>query len=150
MVARRLRENKWKDQAAYETDVIKPYLAVYNAPPIEWLRILNQRSEVVTKTNVDLQNRLAAQEKLLRSLQKECDLRSQDMEHMHNKLREGKERQAIAEKQLRELREARFAEERSLREQSLALRDKVMALTEKQRRLEAQKRDDERRVSKNR
>jgi len=149
MVARRLRENKWKDQMAYETEVVQPYLAVYNAPPIEWLRILHTRSEVVTKTNVDLQNRLATQEKVLRSLQKECDLRSQDMEHMRGKLKEGKDRQAKALTQLHELRAARVREERSLREQTVVLRDKVIALTEKQRRLEVQKRDDERRVSKN-
>jgi len=148
-VARRLRDIEWKNTAAWEGDVIKPYLAVYNAPPQEWLRIIALRSEVIMKTNTDLQQQVASQATVVKGMQKEFEMKKEAWEQAQTKLREDKDRQAAAQIQLRELHEAHVKEEGALRDQTVALRDKTRTLMEQKRRLEAQKRNDERRVSKN-
>lgn len=149
LAARRLRETKWKDQAAWEANVVKPYLEAYNCTQEEWLAIISRRCQVIMDTNSDMQTQLAEHEVVLQSLRKELSAKKQEWEVVQGDLSKGKERQAQAEEQLRELREARMAEEVHLRDKTVALHQQLMSLTQSQRRLEDQRRDDERRAAKN-
>lgn len=144
-----MRETEWKDTAAWETDVVRPYLEAYNCCQDKWLEIINRRSQVIMQTNSEMQVRLSEQMGILKSLRKELASKEAQWEEVQEQLREGKDRQAQAEEQLRELREARLAEEVYLRDRNVALHQKLMALTESQRRLEDQKREDDRRAARN-
>lgn len=150
MVSRSLRENAWKDQMVFEGEVMKPYLAVFNAPPHEWLEFIESHSEVILKTNGALQKKLAALEKTTRKMETEYEHRSKEWELMQSKFQKSKENQKAVEQQLRDLREARAAEEQHLREQAVELDEKYLTLLKKQRSLEAQKREDDRKVRVNR
>jgi hypothetical protein len=145
---RRRRESQWKDLEAYEADIMQPYLDAYNVEAKDWLNQIGDRFTVIMDTNTHLQNQLIEESAALTKLQKQYDVISQDWDQMQFRLRENKERQAIAEEQLKQLRTARFAEERSLRNQTTSLHNKVKVLVEKQRSLESQKRDDEGRLKK--
>lgn len=149
LAARRAREKSWKDQSDFEMQVLKPYLEVFNAAPHEWLSLIESRSKVIMTTNTSLQKQLSATEKAVQQLQHQYSLRSQEWEMMQGKFRGSKEGQKDGEKQLCELREARVAEERRLQEQCLLLRDKHYGLIDRQRILEAQRREDDRKVRMN-
>jgi len=148
-MSRLRKEKEWKDQGEFETEVMKPYLDVCNKTATEWLDLIGDRAEVLMSTNATLQKKLTTQEEELQRLLKTHVLRQGDMDQVRSKLHDGKDRQAIAEKQLRELRDARHAEERALRQQTVELHHKAMELTEKQRGLETQKREDQARAAKN-
>jgi hypothetical protein len=147
--SRRLRETLWKEVAEWEDSICKPYMEIHNASPEKWHQIIKERSDVIMKTNADLQLKLAQQTRLVQGLQQEFEVKGKAWESVQKSLRDGKHQQKEACEQLNELREARLGEERQLREKTVALRRRLMGLTKNQRQLDQTRREDEQRLSRN-
>lgn len=140
----------WTEITPQEEVVIVPYLNDRKATLEERAQRLDERSQLVLRTNVDLEARIAEEDHSIADLRVELDCRQDEWSNLQSLMQERKDEHEEAQARLARLREQRVSEEKRLRERHLDLSERLGQLTNEWHRLIRSQAEEERKVQQNR